>query len=165
MFKEFLDEKLNKTYVNDRTGEESHRRVVNGKYAKMNKAYEAAAPVRGIFSKLLHFNFRTIDSVDVVNIFIAILAMGVIDYEVTTVMNIPALKDVYQLPFVTVGFIQNLLFTAIAAIVVGNVFYGIYKRGTSDYANREESYSEVHPRVLVTVLLLTAVFAIVKIFL
>lgn len=48
MFREFLNARINKTYVNDRTGEVSERRVVNGKFANISKIYNIVSP---------HFDF------------------------------------------------------------------------------------------------------------
>ena len=44
MFREFLNAKTSKTYVNDRTGEISERKVVNGTFANVNKAYDIISP-------------------------------------------------------------------------------------------------------------------------
>lgn len=64
MFREFLNARINKTYVNDRTGEVSERRVVNGKFANISKIYNIVSPHFAFVKNFKDFKINALNAWD-----------------------------------------------------------------------------------------------------
>lgn len=165
MFKEFLNSKLNKTYVNDRTGERSNRRVVNGKYVYLNRFYKMIAPITEGLAKFKYFKFKTVKPFDVVKVIIGFLLIPYAYSQLAYMLNFPPIITILNVSLFMELFFRTLLQFAIVAYVIGRCLYGIYNRGTSDYDYREQSYPVCNKRVITTVLVLSGLILVAKIFL
>lgn len=165
MFKEFLNSKLNKTYVNDRTGERSNRRVVNGKYVYLNRLYKMIAPITEGLAKFKHFNFKTLRPLDLVKVILGILLIPYAYSQLAYMLIFPSIVSILNVPIFVELFFRTLLQFAIIAYVIGRCLYGVYNRGTSDYDYRAESYPVCNRRVITAVLVLSGLVLVAKIFL
>lgn len=165
MLKEFLYKKLNKTYVNDRTGEKSTRRVVNGKYVHLNRFYKMIAPIVDSFAKLQYFNFKTVKPVDIAKVVLGIVLVPYAYSQLAYLLVFPPLVSILNIALYMELFFRTLLQFAIVAYLIGRCLYGVYNRGTSNYNYREESYPVCNKRVIMTVLAISGLILVAKIFL
>lgn len=165
MLKEFLNAKVNKTYVNARTGETSHRTVVNGKYAKMNKTYNVMSTHFGFIKNLANAKIAGLTKLDLPKTLLMLAFIPELLLNLYEVFGLPSMLNAAKDPVLMQQMITSIAYVAIIVWCSLSHISGMYFRLTIRYTNKADSYQPAHRVATTKTIWLVIILVIVKIFL
>lgn len=165
MLREFLNTKVNKTYVNDRTGETSYRTVVNGKYAYMTKAYDAISAHFSFVKNLGHAKITGLTKWDLPKTLIMIAFMPQLWWNLYEAFGLPSMLSASNDPVLIQQLITSMAYVAIIIWCSLSHISGMYFRLTIRYTKKSDSYKPAHKVATTKTIGILLILVIVKIFL